>query len=161
MNRLRSRVTSGDLDGLDAWTGDAIGIFLFSDQRPIAGVAGFVDWRVCGALSRTLEGTLFGAQRGESMLLPTRMRAGFRRLFVFGLGAAAECDAGIFRNELRKATRAMKDAGVGDIALAAAASRKKKDVELEFVKAAATAVSNELTVMFVEEPTDEMSGLFS
>ena len=161
MNHLRSRVTAGTLEGLDAWNGDSIGIFVFSDQRPLAGVAGYVDWRVCGALSRTLEGTLFGAQRGESMLLPTRMRAAFRKLFVFGLGPSSDCDAGIFRNELRKAARAMKEAGVNDLAVAAAASRKKKDLELEFVKAAASAIASDLAVLFVEQPTEEMTGLFS
>jgi hypothetical protein len=82
-------------------------------------------------------------------------------LFVFGLGPAVDCDAGIFLYELRMAARAMKDAGVKDLALAAAASRKKKDVELEFVKAAATAISSDLTVLFVEQPTDEMAGLFA
>lgn len=157
----RKRVVSGNLDGLDNWGGDAIGLFLFSDVKPLAGVAGFVDWRACGALSRTLEGLNFEAKRGESMLLPTRMRAAFRRLFVFGLGATTDVDAGIMRNECRKAVRAMKDAGVTDIALAAPASRAKRDLEKEFVKAAATAVSNELSIVFVEEPTDDLAALFA
>lgn len=161
MSRKVSRVVAGNLDGLDSWGGDALGIFLFSDVRPLAGVAGFIDWRACGALSRTVEGSVFKCERGESMLLPTLMRAAFRRLFVFGLGPAAECDAGIFRNELRKASRAMKDAGVAEIALGAPASRKQKGIELEFAKAAATAISNDLQVLFVEQPTDEMNKLFS
>lgn len=161
MSKRSSRVAPGTLDGLDAWGGDSIGVFLFSDQRPLSGVAGFVDWRACGALSRTLENALFGAARGDSMLLPTKMRASFRRIFVFGLGATQECDEGIYRNELRKAARVMRDAGVTDLAIAAPSSRKHKGVELAFVKAAATAVSNELKVIFVEQPTDEMSALFS
>jgi hypothetical protein len=157
----QSRVAAGTLDGLDAWGGDSIGLFLFSDQKPLAGVAGFVDWRACGALSRTLENAMFKAGRGESMLLPTRMRAAFRRIFVFGLGATQECDEGIYRNELRKAARIMRDAGVTDLAIAAPASRKQKGVELTFVKAAASAVAHELHVIFVEQPTDEMSSLFA
>lgn len=161
MNKKANRVAAGTLDGLDAWGGDSIGLFLFSDQKPLAGVAGFVDWRVCGALSRTLENSLFKAGRGESMLLPTKMRSSFRRIFVFGLGVTQECDEGIYRNELRKAARIMKDAGVTDLAIAAPASRKQKGVELAFVKAAASAVPHELRVLFVEQPTDEMTGLFS
>jgi hypothetical protein len=161
VNKKASRVAPGTLDGLDAWGGDSIGLFLFSDQRPIAGVAGFVDWRACGAVSRTLEGSLFKAGRGESMLLPTKMRAAFRRIFVFGLGVTQECDEGIFRNELRKAARIMKEAGVADLAIAAPSSRKQKGVELMFVKAAASAVAHELRVIFVEQPTDEMTSLFS
>ncbi len=161
MNKKANRVAAGTLDGLDAWGGDAIGIFLFSDQKPLAGVAGFVDWRACGALSRTLESSMFMAGRGESMLLPTRMRAAFRRIFVFGLGNAQECDEGIYRNELRKAARIMRDAGVADLAIAAPASHKQKGVELTFVKAAASAVAHELRVIFVEQPTDEMTALFA
>lgn len=161
MNRKASRVVPGNLDGLDAWGGDALGLFVFSDVKPLAGVAGFVDWRACGAVSRTLENAQFKAGRGESMLLPTRMRASFRRLFVFGLGPAQECDEGIFRNELRKAARVMREAGVAELALGAPTSRSQKGLELTFVKAAATTVANDLKVIFVEQPTDEMSALFS
>jgi hypothetical protein len=161
VNRKASRVVSGNLDGLDAWGGDALGLFVFSDVRPLAGVAGFVDWRACGAVSRTLESAQFKANRGESMLLPTRMRAAFRRLFVFGLGPAQECDEGIFRNELRKAARIMREAGVQELALGAPTSRRQKDLELVFVKAAATTVATDLKVIFVEQPTDEMSALFA
>lgn len=160
MNRKRSKVISGTLDGLDDWTGDAIGLFVFSDVKPLAGVAGFVDWRACGALSRTLEAKNFGGQRGESMLLPTRMRAAFRRLFVFGLGSTSDIDAGVMRNECRKAVRAMRDAGVTEVAIAAPASRAKRELEREFAKAAATAISSELSVLFVEEASDELAALF-
>ena len=160
MNRKRSKVVVGNLDGLDGWAGDAIGVFVFSDVKPLSGVAGYVDWRACGALSRTLEAHNFEGARGESMLLPTKMRAAFRRLFVFGLGSSTDVDAGIMRNECRKAVRAMKDAGVTDVAIAAPSSRAKRELEKEFAKAAATAISNELTVLFVEEPSDELSSLF-
>ncbi|MBC7792585.1 MAG: peptidase M17 [Clostridia bacterium] len=160
MNRKRSKVIPGTLDGLDAWMGDAIGLFIFSDVKPLAGVAGFVDWRACGALSRTLEGHNFEGARGESMLLSAKMRSSYRRLFVFGLGSTSDVDAGIMRNECRKAVQAMKDAGVVEISLAAPASRSKKDLEKEFVRAAATAIFSELSAVFVEEVNDELAGLF-
>jgi len=70
-------------------------------------------------------------------------------------------DEGIFRNELRKAAKVMREAGVEDLAIGAPSSRKRKEHELIFVKAAATTVASDLKVLFVEQPTDEMTALFS
>jgi len=50
--------------------GDTLVVPLPSDERPLRGDAGEVDWRVCGSISRMLlNGEVTGAP-GEAILLP-------------------------------------------------------------------------------------------
>ena len=64
-------------------------LLISSDRRPLRGVAGLVDWRLCGELSAALQsGTLHG-QVGERLLMSTRQRLGASRLLLFGAGPAS------------------------------------------------------------------------
>ncbi|HEY1333477.1 MAG TPA: peptidase M17, partial [Myxococcaceae bacterium] len=42
------------LDALDPLPVDTVCLFVSEDERPLGGAAGFVDWRLCGQLSRLL-----------------------------------------------------------------------------------------------------------
>lgn len=75
------------VDGLDC---EALAICLCSDVRPLAGIAGYVDWRMCGRISDLLrKGTVTGAAR-EKVLVPTLGLIGGangpKRIFLFGWG---------------------------------------------------------------------------
>ena len=137
----------GDLAGLDALGEGAIGVFCFTDERPLAGVAGFIDWRVCGRLSRCLEGGAFGCRLDEVLLLPTRGRFGRRCLFVFGLGPVAGCDRGTLQQAARRAREVMGRAGVRALVLAAPASRTTPRIETEFVRAVAEELGHDAKVL--------------
>ena len=65
---------------------DALCLFVGEDDRPLPGSAGYVDWRLCGALSRVLQSGFFVGARGDSLLLPTDGRFPVPRIFVIGLG---------------------------------------------------------------------------
>ena len=42
-------------ESLDGLTGvDSLCVFVSEDERPLEGVAGYLDWRLCGQLSRVL-----------------------------------------------------------------------------------------------------------
>ncbi|MFH1811014.1 MAG: M17 family peptidase N-terminal domain-containing protein [Pseudomonadota bacterium] len=82
----RPSLWTPNLDTLDSLDVDDLVLGVFSDVRPLPGVAGLVDWRMCGTLSRFVrEGRLGGAQ-GERVLIPGAGRVGARRVFLFGLG---------------------------------------------------------------------------
>ena len=49
MHQLRVELAELGLPALDALEVDAIAAFVGS-ERPLQGLAGFVDWRLCGAL---------------------------------------------------------------------------------------------------------------
>jgi hypothetical protein len=82
------------LETIDHLGVDDLVLGLFTDVRPLPGVAGLVDWRLCGTLSRFIRAGRLSGARGERVLLPGAGRLGATRIFVFGLGPReryAEC----------------------------------------------------------------------
>lgn len=78
----------GGLAAFDTLRSDTLAVFWPLGARPLAGAAGYLDWRMCGALSRAMEGGVFTGEPGEVMLIPTEGRLGKRRVFVFGVAAS-------------------------------------------------------------------------
>jgi len=68
--------------------GDTLVVPLPSDERPLRGDAGEVDWRVCGSISRMLlNGEVTGAP-GEAILLPGLRPLRVVRMLLLGIGPA-------------------------------------------------------------------------
>jgi hypothetical protein len=67
---------------------DAVAAFV-GPERPLRGLAGLLDWRLCGALSRAVEDGTFAPDRGEALLLPGAGRLGAARVVCFGLRDAS------------------------------------------------------------------------
>ncbi len=86
------RFVTPDLRRLDELKTEAIALPFFEDERPLRGALGLVDWRLCGQISRLLlRGRARGASR-ETVLVPTRPRLAFEKLFLFGAGPSIELD---------------------------------------------------------------------
>ena len=69
---------------------DSISIYVFEDVKPLCGLAGIVDWRLNGLISRLfIEGSLRGTSR-ENFLIPVRSRLSVEKIFGFGLGRVSE-----------------------------------------------------------------------
>lgn len=106
------------LDALDPLKVDTLCLFVPEDERPLAGVAGFVDWRLCGQLSRLLVDGFFRGTRGESLLLPSSGRIGAPRLVVLGIGPGGEAlHGGVLRSALSQAADVLNRARVDSVAL--------------------------------------------
>jgi hypothetical protein len=72
---------------LDALTDvEALCVFVGQDERPLRGVAGYVDWRLCGSLSRVLVSEFFKGEPGDCLLLPSNGRIAMPAIFVYGTG---------------------------------------------------------------------------
>ena len=70
------------LEGLDGVVSP-----VYSDERPLRGLAGHVDWRLNGFLSRlAMQDRLVGAP-GEWLLVHTQGRLPYTHLFLVGMGA--------------------------------------------------------------------------
>ncbi|MFC1611875.1 M17 family peptidase N-terminal domain-containing protein [Myxococcota bacterium] len=148
------RLASGDLAGLDSQRPEAVAVFCFSDVRPLAGGAGYLDWRVCGAISRRIESGAFGARQGEIILLPTQGRLGRQRLFVFGLGALATCDGPILKRVCRDALEVMRRAGAEKPVFVAPAAHDDSEIEGRFVRALSEELPREVAVLVLGEIGD-------
>jgi len=104
------RLAPCDLPALDAAAVDAVVLFVGEEERPLFGLAGLVDWRLAGGLTRLLRDQLLVGSLGESLLtlapgLPTP------RVFVFGLGPSR--DAAVrFPDAAARALATLQKAGM-------------------------------------------------
>ena len=110
---MRLSFADAGLATLDLLLGefDALCLFIFEDERPLRGAAGYVDWRLCGALSRVLQDGRFTGQHGDALLFPTLGRLAPPRIFCFGAGPRSAFTAASFATVVRKAGEAMSLAG--------------------------------------------------
>ncbi len=79
-----------ELRVLDDSPAELLVLHAFSDERPLAGLAGLVDWRLAGALSSWRIGGFSTGAFGERVLYPTGRRLSHPRLLFVGLGKRAE-----------------------------------------------------------------------
>lgn len=107
------------LEGLDRLTGvEALCLLIGEDERPLSGVAGFVDWRLCGALSRVLRERFFVGAKGDALLCPTAGKLPPSRIFALGAGPLARLDVAGLAEVLSHAGRVLARARADAVALA-------------------------------------------
>lgn len=70
---------------------------LSSDERPPHGVAGLVDFRLSGRVSRLLETGYASGELGEVLLVPGKPKLPFDKLLFFGCGPRRDLDERVFR----------------------------------------------------------------
>jgi Cytosol aminopeptidase family, N-terminal domain len=91
------RFASPDLVSLGELKTEALCLPFASDERPLRGPQGLVDWRLSGRVSQLLvRGSLTGAL-GEMVLMPARPRMFAERLLWMGMGPQASFDEAAFR----------------------------------------------------------------
>ncbi|HEY1101608.1 MAG TPA: hypothetical protein VGF99_21900 [Myxococcota bacterium] len=84
------KLVEPSLSALDQLDADAILIGLCSDVRPLGGLLGFIDWRLCGRVSTMVERGAITGVDGEKVLFPTQGRLKVPRLFLYGWGPHAQ-----------------------------------------------------------------------
>jgi hypothetical protein len=84
---MHVRFAAPDWKSLDVLHSEAILAPFFSDERPLTGVLGLIDWRMCGFVSRLIERGVVRGSLDETVLVPLRPRFAADKLFLFGLGA--------------------------------------------------------------------------
>lgn len=89
---MRIRFAAPSLRSLDREEGGTLVICAFDDERPLRGVAGRVDWRLCGKLSAMLLDGALGSRFGDALLMPIGARLPFSRLMFVALGSRDEFD---------------------------------------------------------------------
>jgi hypothetical protein len=65
---------------------------VFSDERPLLGLAGLIDWRGSGCLSRVVRSGFCSSAPREQVLLPCDRRLPVDRLVLIGLGPREQYD---------------------------------------------------------------------
>jgi hypothetical protein len=86
-----------ELDQIDSLRCEALALPLFSDERPLRGALGLLDWRLCGFLSGLVERGKVSGERLETVLVPGRPKLGMDKLFMLGLGPSSGFDGASVR----------------------------------------------------------------
>jgi hypothetical protein len=89
---MHVRFAAPEMAQLDALRCEALALSFFSDERPLRGPLGLIDWRLCGFVSQLLTSGRVGGALLETVLVPARPKLSVDKLFLFGLGASSELD---------------------------------------------------------------------
>jgi hypothetical protein len=105
------RIETADLGlpAVDALDVEALAIFV-GPERPLQGLAGLADWRLCGLISRAIRDGSYGPETGEALLLPSGGRLAVPRIFCFGVAEPAR-DEAAFSALARRLAGSMHKAG--------------------------------------------------
>lgn len=106
-----------DLKRLEARAEEAIGLFAFSEKRPLAGINGLLDWRLLGRISRLMIEGFLRFDEKEQLLFPLGGRMPQRYLVLIGLGPRAGFDRRRFGEALARLFEALDDLGCEHAAL--------------------------------------------
>lgn len=103
------------LDGLS--TMDSLCLFIGEDERPLKGTAGYVDWRLCGRLSRVLIDRFFTGAPGDCLLVPSSGKIAMERIFAVGIGSHRALGLPALSQAMARTARLLSRAQVRAVAL--------------------------------------------
>lgn len=106
-----------EMKSLDRLRCDTLAISIFSDERPLRGLAGLLDWRSCGRMSKLIQSGWFSGQADEVLLFPPWNRISCPRALLFGLGSMDQFDNRRFRLAANNVARTVTKLRSTDIGL--------------------------------------------
>ena len=77
-------------ENLDEVAENLVLVTVFEDERALKGLGGFFGWRLCGGLSRLIQGGHFQGRFGEALLMPSEGRVGPQEILLLGLGPRSQ-----------------------------------------------------------------------
>jgi hypothetical protein len=86
-----------DLRRLDSASVELCACSIWSDERPVRGFAGLLDWRLGGRISALLKSGFFRGELGDALLVPGKPHLPFEKVLVIGLGERAAFGEDRFR----------------------------------------------------------------
>jgi hypothetical protein len=81
---------------------------IWSDERPMRGLAGLLDWRLGGRLSTLVKSGFLEGALGESLLMPGRPQVPFEKVLVVGLGSRSHFGDETFRHSVGRILSALE-----------------------------------------------------
>jgi hypothetical protein len=96
-----------ELRRLDEANVEVCACTIWSDVRPVQGLAGLLDWRLAGRLSTLLASGFVTGEAGETLLLPGKPHVPFEKVLVMGLGKRSGFGDGAFREAVQSVARAL------------------------------------------------------
>jgi hypothetical protein len=96
---------------------EALIVGFFEDVRPLKGLAGELDWLLCGALSSLLLNKKLRGSLGEVALLTSQGKIPTQKIFMVGLGPKKSFSLSTMRSAARAASSSAFGAGITKAAI--------------------------------------------
>ena len=96
---------------------EALIVGFYEDVRPLKGLAGELDWLLCGSLSSLIINNKLSGALGDVALLTSRSKVPAKKIFMVGLGPKEELSPSSLRSGVRTAVSSVLKAGVKNTAL--------------------------------------------
>jgi hypothetical protein len=97
-----------NLRTLDTASAELLACAMWSDERPMRGLAGLLDWRLAGKLSALAQDGFLAGSLGEVLLVPGRPRLPFEKVLVLGVGARVDFGDDAYRNVVTRLLRSLE-----------------------------------------------------
>jgi hypothetical protein len=94
---MELRFVAPDLRRLDDAQAEVVACGMWEDERPLTGLAGLLDWRLAGKLSKLARDGFIEGKLEEVLFVPGRPRLGFDKVILLGLGPREGFGDGAFR----------------------------------------------------------------
>ena len=107
----RVDLIAASLLALDEHPADVLVLTAFSDERPLPGLSGLVDWRLGGRLSEWMLGGFATGHAHEKVLCPTQGRLAQPLVLIIGLGLKSQHRADRARSVALDAAHTVRDLG--------------------------------------------------
>lgn len=95
----------------DQLPGDAVGVFYFADQRPLAGPCAVLDWRLGGHLTRDLLNGKLNGSAGEHAVYQNNGRLAAAWAFFVGCGTWQRLGKTAYVSSIRHLLEVLRQAG--------------------------------------------------
>lgn len=105
---MEFRFVPPDLRQLDDTGTELIACSMWKDERPMRGLAGLLDWRLAGKISRLARQSFIDGELGEVLFVPGRPRLPFDKIIVLGLGVRSAFGDGAFRETVTRLLRTLE-----------------------------------------------------
>ena len=99
---MELRFTLPSLRKLDQLGSEVIIAGVASDERPLHGVAGLLDYRLAGRISNLLERGFITGEVAEVVLVPGKPKLPFDKVLLFGVGARDAFSEPVYRLVVEK-----------------------------------------------------------
>jgi hypothetical protein len=97
-----------DLRTLDAANAELLACAMWSDERPMRGLCGLLDWRLAGRLSALAQSGFLAGSLGEALLVPGKPQLPFEKVLVLGMGPRVDFGDDAFRSVVTRLLRALE-----------------------------------------------------
>jgi hypothetical protein len=114
MSGLTVTVILQDIKKLET---DALIVGFYEDVRPLKGLAGDLDWLLCGSLSNLIIENKLRGTLGDVALLTPRGKVPAKKIFMVGLGPREKLSPSSLRSAVRTAVSSALGAGVNTAAI--------------------------------------------